>query len=144
MRVKQFGAVFPELAARQMLFFWLSPQTRAPITCYSLLEYYCEEPACDCRRVTLDVVSPELPGRIFASIGFGWETSDFYKKWGQARGLLGPCKLRNGVLDPSELNCDWADLLLRHIRRNILRNPKQVALFRRHYELMKREQKKQL
>jgi hypothetical protein len=48
------------------------------------------------------------------------------------------------VLNPSELNCDWADLLLKKVRREVFANPKQVARFRRHYLLMKRDQRKQM
>ncbi len=96
-------------------------------------------PVCDCRRVMLNVVSKDIPGRVFASIHFGWERAGFYRKWGEAKNVR---LLKKDVLDPSDFNCDWADVLLDHVRKNVLTNPKQVARFKRHYQMFKREQRK--
>lgn len=37
---------------------------------YMLLENYCSDPRCDCRKVMINVVTPP-PSRILATIGYG-------------------------------------------------------------------------
>jgi hypothetical protein len=42
---------------------------------------YCDEPGCDCRRVTINVLRPETGwGKVWATISYGWESTDFYKE----------------------------------------------------------------
>ena len=48
---------------------------------YILLENYCTDKSCDCRKVMLNVVEVNPPRRILATIGYGWETVAFYTKW---------------------------------------------------------------
>jgi hypothetical protein len=144
MRVRKFGDLFPDLAVRHMIHLWIEPRRpRLPVNSYWLIEYYCDEPGCDCRRMVLDVVASRYEGRVFASIHFGWETLGFYRRWAGTRDLGDATPLKRGVLDPSEINCDWANVLLRHIRKEVLSNPKLVGRFKRHYEMAKREQRKQ-
>jgi len=141
MRMIKFGEQFQDVAVRQTVLLCIDPPRKQfSVKDYVLLEYYCDEPDCDCRRVVLDVVSSDQPGRIFASIHFGWENSAFYRKWAQtpADARL----LKQGVLDPTVLHCDWADLLLDHVREEVLANPKAVARFKKHYAMLKREQRK--
>jgi len=65
-----------------MVPLWIDPaRPRLPVKAYWLLEYYCDEPACDCRRVFLDVVADGWHSRVFASIHYGWETLEFYRPW---------------------------------------------------------------
>ena len=143
MRMLKFGEWFPDVAARQMVMLWVEPSgKRVPVNAYGLLEYYCIEPGCDCRRVVLDAVSSDHPERIFASIHFGWESLAFYRKWAGTRDLGEARPLKKGMLDPTALNCDWADVLLHHVRKEVLTDPKAVARFKRHYEMIKREQRK--
>src|ERR1017187_1306457 len=130
MRVRQFGVPFPDLAARQMVMLWIDPpRKQLPVKAYGLLEYYCDEPGCDCRRVVLDAVSSDHPGRVFASIHFGWERLEFYRKWSATRDLGDARMLKKGVLDPAALNCDWADVLLAHVRKEVLAKPLHHELF---------------
>jgi hypothetical protein len=47
---------------------------------YSLLEMFCNERKCDCRRVFFYVVS-SLTDDVVAVIAWGWESKKFYAKW---------------------------------------------------------------
>ena len=47
---------------------------------YGLLEMYCNDEDCDCRRVFFTVVHSEQKKPV-AVITFGWESRDFYAKW---------------------------------------------------------------
>src|SRR5439155_5169319 len=48
---------------------------------YMLLENYCTDKRCDCRKVMINVVEVNPPRRILATIGYGWESVEFYTKW---------------------------------------------------------------
>ncbi len=48
---------------------------------YMLLENYCADESCDCRKVMINVVEVNPPRRILATIGYGWESVAFYTKW---------------------------------------------------------------
>ena len=55
MRFRKFGEFFPEEAIRTMVPLWIDPpRQRLPVKAYWLLEYYCDEPGCDCRTVIVD------------------------------------------------------------------------------------------
>lgn len=47
---------------------------------YLLMESYCSDKNCDCRKVMINVVSAET-SKILGTIGFGWESETFYTKW---------------------------------------------------------------
>jgi hypothetical protein len=51
---------------------------------YLLVEWYCEDQQCDCRRVLLRVCrgGPDFnPNNDLVTINFGWETPEFYLRW---------------------------------------------------------------
>ncbi|MCI0541268.1 MAG: hypothetical protein L0Z50_39210 [Verrucomicrobiales bacterium] len=46
MQMLKFGDFFLDLAARQMVLFWIDlPRKQLPVTAYGLLEYYCGDPS---------------------------------------------------------------------------------------------------
>ena len=47
---------------------------------YGLMEMFCDEPGCDCRRVFFSVFSTERK-RADAIITWGWEDIEFYSQW---------------------------------------------------------------
>ena len=88
-----FSSRFPQLALKECRAATLSPGNhfRLPPDQYAMLELYCDEPNCDCRRVLLRVVG--LQRGPVATVNFGWEPLDFYagylgEEW--AKELQGP------------------------------------------------------
>jgi hypothetical protein len=59
----------------------LRTESNLPPGSYGLIEFYCAERKCDCRRVLLQVWSEDHPGKVLATINFGWESVDFYTRW---------------------------------------------------------------
>src|SRR5438876_10667936 len=55
---------------------------------YGLLEFYCDEGDCDCRRVLFQVIRPETRERAWATINFGWQTPEYYRKWCHDGGVV--------------------------------------------------------
>lgn len=93
---------------------------------YALIEAYCTDPTCDCRRVMLNVVGrrqASQPGSPFlASIGFGFDRDS---------DLAGP------YLDPLNPQGQYADVLFPLVS-GVLAQPSYVARLESHYQQLKR------
>ena len=53
---------------------WIPPDQ------YALVEMYCDERGCDCRRVFFYVISSSIKD-VGAVIAYGWERPEFYARW---------------------------------------------------------------
>ena len=47
---------------------------------YGFLELYCDELDCDCRRVLIMVLAPNVGKGVLATFSFGWESEEFYRQ----------------------------------------------------------------
>jgi hypothetical protein len=45
---------------------------------YAMVETYCTDPGCDCRKAMIPV---HLDHRHVSTINFGWESPEFYARW---------------------------------------------------------------
>lgn len=116
-------AVDPELAARETrVLHLLVPRDGLPVGSYGLLEFYCPDPACDCRRVMLNVAEEKQPDRFLASISYGFDRD------GE---MAGP------FLDPMNPQSTYAEELLQLVEETALSDPRYVARLERHYVTVK-------
>jgi len=76
-----FHARFPDIAAVETRMLIVGRNSKIPDGVYGLFESYCDELDCDCRRVFINVSSKDALNKILATISFGWEAPEFYKKW---------------------------------------------------------------
>jgi len=85
MEKKSFFSIFPELADSELrnIILLNSDNPFLPNDTYGFMEYYCCNPDCDCRMVTISVLNKD--GDDFATILYGWETIDYYEEWGVPR-----------------------------------------------------------
>jgi len=138
-----FHSVFPELAQREVRCVHLglapdvTPEIALPADEYIFLEFYCNDLDCDCRRVFLQVIAKGQPGKVFASIGYGWEKESFYRNkmpWDpdEAKGTV------KGELDPLNEQSEFAEDFLDLFKRVVLDEPYRLRL-RRHYRLFREE-----
>jgi len=73
-------AKLPKLAekeTRRLIFLY--GKEGIPPGDYVLMESYCNDPGCDCRRVFINILHKDTD--ILATIGYGWESLEFYKRW---------------------------------------------------------------
>ena len=70
-----FSFVCPDLAIAEVRSITVANSAFLPDDTYALLEIYCEELGCDCRRVMLRVVSKRR-GREEANISFGFDPNE--------------------------------------------------------------------
>jgi hypothetical protein len=135
--------MLPEVAQREVRCVHLGRSvdpaagSTLPADEYAYLEFYCEDLDCDCRRVFLQVIAKGQPGKVFASIGYGWEKEAFYRK----RMPWDPDAARRtvrGELDPLNEQSEFAVDLLDLFKRVVLDEPYRLRL-RRHYQMFREE-----
>jgi hypothetical protein len=82
-----FAKRFPELGPRETRVALIPDDGDFPRGKYAFLESYCEEEGCDCRRVMLTVVEESTPGKILATISFGWDPPEWFTDETNLEGL---------------------------------------------------------
>jgi hypothetical protein len=119
-----FFQVDPDLAARETRTVTLyQPRDNIPAGSYGLLESYCPDPDCDCRRVMINVVEQKQPAQFLASISYGFD---------REAENAGP------YLDRLNEQCPYADALMRMVQAVAFDDPVYVARLKQHYALVKR------
>jgi len=115
-----------------MLGVWSEPNDkRLPRVDIWYIEYYCDDPKCDCRQVLLEAVS-SVEGGVLATIKFYWESLE--AEVVDARGVDGKRNPHTGS--------EWEQMVLEAFMQETLTAPKAVARFRRHYQMFKEELRK--
>jgi hypothetical protein len=126
---------FPELGARETRSVTATGRQDLPDGEYGFLELYCDEPGCDCRRVMIDVLRPETGwSKIWATMSYGWEHLDFYRKWGGAGN--DPIEIQGPYLDPLNPQTKYSSALL-NLFRFLLQSPEYVQRLKQHYHMFR-------
>lgn len=124
---------FPELGTNETRTVTTAGLQGLPADEYALLELYCNEPGCDCRRVLIEVIARST-GDTLGIINFGWENREFYK---QNLGLDEYAReVTAGSLDPMQPQSPHAPALLA-IVRDVLKDAAYVQRLARHYAMFK-------
>jgi hypothetical protein len=114
----------------------LAPGEPLPVGEYAFLEFFCEDLACDCRRVLLQVTSRAASSEPLATINFGWESAEFYAEWMHGDAEAGR-DIALASLDPINPQSEHADHFLDYFQREMMTDDAYVARLRRHYDLFK-------
>lgn len=135
MLYKPFYERFPELAEKETRSFIALENSDLPVDEYLLLESYCDEPGCDCRRVFLNVISKKSK-EILAVITYGWASKKYYAKW---LGEYNPDllkELKGPALNSARTQSRLSPAIL-NIVTHILKDKSYVNRLKRHYALFK-------
>lgn len=103
---------------------------------YGLIELYCNDENCDCRRVMFNVASKKR-NNFAAVIAYGWESVDFYRKWLRRDDPETIRELQEPVLNLMSPQSELAPALLELVRELVLKDPTYVARLKRHYQMFK-------
>jgi len=126
---------FREVGARETRSAKITEPGDLPVGEYGFLEYYCDEPGCDCRRVTIRVLRPETGwSKILATISYGWESADFYRKWSVAGS--DPIEMQGPGLDRLNPQTQYSSGLL-DLFRFLLESTEYVDRLKRHYRMFR-------
>ncbi len=134
MPMSSFHSLFPELAAKETRSVFVQGRADLPDGEYGFIELYCDEANCDCRRVMINVYSPATKSRILATINYGWESVQFYKKWLRSEQDARQCA--GASLDPLNPQTVYAPALL-ELFKFVVADKAYVERLQRHYRLFK-------
>ena len=107
---------------------------------YGFIEFYCNDPGCDCRRVVINVVCSTTGAKTWASINYGWESLDFYERWMGDKELARDCQ--GASLEPFNQQSPYSRTLLELFKKVCLSDRAYVERLKRHYDLFKAKQHK--
>ena len=131
-----FVEKFRELGSRETRSLTVVGRDDLPDGDYGFMELYCNEPGCDCRRVMVVVVRPETGwNKFWATINYGWESPDFYRKWAKDPSL-DPAQLKGPFLDPLAAQSKFSPVLL-ELFEFLVQSPDYVRRLRDHYQLFR-------
>ena len=113
---------------------------------YGIVELYCNDKNCDCRRVLLNVTTSHNMETV-AVISFGWESIEYYKKWMKMGGdrklsseeLFMLEELKGPSLDFSSPPNEYSIYMLEMIKDYILTDEEYVNRIKEHYKLFRRK-----
>lgn len=130
-----FYTHFRDLAARETRTITLRGRTDIPDGEYALVEFYCDEPDCDCRRVILRVVSAPPDLHTYATINYGWESPEFYTAWmhGDAKAAA---MMQGASLEPFGPQSQHSAAFLELVKM-ALQDEAYVERLQEHYRLFK-------
>lgn len=135
MPMTPFMERFPKLAPQETRSVTVAGRKDLPDGAYGFVELYCNEPGCDCRRVIINVLRPETGWRkAWATIGYGWESLAFYRKWGGPH--IDPAELKGPYLDPLNQQSEYSPALL-DLFRFLIEAPDYVERLQRHYQMFR-------
>lgn len=126
----------PTIAKQETRSLTVTRDTEIPAGTYLLIELYCTDPDCDCRRVFLNVISAE-ENESLAVIAYGWEDRDYYENW---FGMDMPQlidELKGPALNAASPQSEYAPALLKTIEKQILTDDAYVERLQNHYQLFK-------
>ena len=132
----EFHNYFPDLAEQEIRSFTVLNDERIPPGSYGLIESYCDEPDCDCRRVFLTVFSSRSK-RMEAVISYGWDSAAFYAGWLRTDDAELIAELRGPVLNKLSPQSSLAPAILETVRDVILQDEAYVERLKRHYRLFR-------
>jgi hypothetical protein len=116
-----FGAIFREVAARETRVLTTLNDPRLGSESYALVEVYCIEPDCDCRRLLINVVR-DRDRKPLATVNWAFDP-----------GAPG----RGPFLDPLNPQSDLSPALLDLVGRHLASDRAYVARLERHYRMVK-------
>jgi hypothetical protein len=126
---------FPDLAARETRSVTVAGRIDIPDGDYGFLELFCDEPDCDCRRVMIVVLRSDTEwNKIWASINYGWESIEFYKRWGGS--WVDVSTAKGPFLDPLNPQTPYSPTLL-NLFRFLLQSPEYAQRLQTHYRIFR-------
>jgi len=130
-----FQERFPKIAAKETRAITILNNPELPSDTYGLIEAYCDELDCDCRRVFLNVISTNQK-KLLATIAFGWERKKYYAKWMGDNDPKTIRDIKGPVLNLASTQSKLAPALLKQIKV-VLQDKNYIERLKRHYNLFK-------
>jgi hypothetical protein len=141
--------LLPEVAMKETRTITVFPGNEfgVPSGNYGLIEMYCDEEGCDCRRVIITVISSVTEDSV-AVITFGWGSKNFYTKWMYRGGIekyseLGKIERlaidnMHGIrLSETSKQSKIAPEIMRLVTDSVLRDTTYIDRLKQHYNMFR-------
>lgn len=129
---------FPAIAEKETRSITVIDSPGLPSDSYGLIESYCDELDCDCRRVFLSVLSEEQE-EVLAVIAFGWENKKFYAKWLGDSDPQSIRELKGPALNLTSQQSKFAPKILELVDSLVLQDRQYIERLKKHYRLFRQE-----
>jgi hypothetical protein len=137
MLFQPFHDFYPDLAEAETRFAILEePQNGLPADTYAIMETYCNEPGCDCRRVIF-MVCAKRHREPLAYVAYGWDSRKFYARWLHSDNPDDIDELQGPILNFGSPQSKYALSLLGLIKYVVLADPAYIERLKRHYRLVR-------
>lgn len=125
----------PEVAEEETRTLIIRNDPELPDGEYGLVEAYCNDPDCDCRRVFLNVYNWQSREMV-AVIAYGWESRAYYVEWFGHDDPQIISEIKGPALNSASPQSDLAPAFLRMVTA-VLKDQQYVARLQRHYRMFK-------
>jgi len=116
-----FGALFPQIASKETRTLTVTNRPALPPDTYGLLELFCVDAGCDCRRVMINVVAHSTM-KHQATINYAFDRDD---------PMPGP------FVDQINMQSELSHVLLDLVREYLAQDADYVKRLERHYYMVK-------
>jgi hypothetical protein len=131
-----FYEKFPEIAEKETRVITSIADPELPAGKYVLIDAYCNDAGCDCRRVFFNVMCEET-GKLMAVIAYGWESPEFYAKWYGRSDPKIINELKGPVLNAFSPQSKLAPVLLKKIEEYAISDKQYMERIKRHYSMFR-------
>ena len=138
MAFQPFHELFRETSEQETRSVKVTNDPVLPDDSYGLLESYCNDPGCDCRRVFFNILASNQQ-KVLAVISFGWESDTFYAKWMGTNDKQIIKEMQGPVLNLASPQSKYAPKLLELINNVVLQDKHYIERLKRHYNLFRQE-----
>lgn len=129
---ESFFSRCPEIAPFETRSFLNINNDTFPKGHYFIIENYCNDKKCDCRKVIINIVKGD---EIFATIGYGWENITFYQEWVKDKEL--GLEMKGPSLEVAGEQTEYANNILKFFNEVILKYHVFLQRLKKHYKLFK-------
>lgn len=134
MMMEPFYERFPDIAEKETrCLIVMNEESGLPKGEYFLIESYCNRANCDCRRVFINISSKDM---ILATIGYGWESIEFYEQWMGGKELVKDVK--GPILELTGQQTAYSKTLLELFEKVMLTDALFIERLKRHYTMFKK------
>lgn len=132
--LRAFNGIFPHHPKLEPLH--LKPSKHIPeeiAGVYEISDLYCQDPSCDCRKVSLIFYKNK---KVWATVAYGWKSEAFYRRWGLDKSASH--SLAKGFLDTFSHQSEVSPIFLKAFLLTLKKDPKFIASLKARYALFKK------
>ncbi len=133
MMMEMFISRFPEIGEKETRGIILPEGNPLPAGRYYLAESFCNDKKCDCRRAFINMI---YNNGIIATIGFGWEELDFYRKWAHGDEEIA-AHMKGPVLEQGGAQTTYSERALILFKEFMMHDEVFLERLKKHYKMFK-------